>query len=115
MSGLVFGSSEANVILEKDRKIRTAEQIAQTMAEDEDGYPHWLVKVPQYHWYRVRAMDEDQAIGRAEEDNGDGAVEDMVEDDLEVWDDATAEREKAEDAPKPPTVPEEIRHKWDGV
>jgi hypothetical protein len=111
---IVFGSPDANAILGKDRKIRIAEQQAQAEAEDEEGYPHWLVKVPLYHWYRVRAIDEDQAITRAEEDNGEGAVEHMDTDDLEEWDDATAECEKAKEAPKPPTVPEEIRHKWDG-
>jgi hypothetical protein len=102
--GIIFGSPEANAILEKDRKIRAAEQRAEKEAEDESNYPHWLVRVPQYHWYRVRAMDEEQAIARAEEEGqqGGGAVEYMGEDDLEEFGEATAEREQAKDAPKPP-------------
>ena len=89
---IVFGSAEAKVIAERDHKITLALARQEQEAEDELSYPYWLVKVPVYHWYRVRAMDETQAEERAEE--GGSAVEEMGSDDLPDWNDVEAEREK---------------------
>jgi hypothetical protein len=92
---IVFGSREARYIAETDHRIALALAQAEQEAEDEASYPYWLVKVPRYYWYRVRAIDEMQARERAEE--GGSAVEETGNDDLPDWTEAEAEREKVKD------------------